>query len=296
MTLRTDTTRIVELARPLFCGNYKQAENDLKDALAQARILGPFDRRLPSALADLAVLYGRTRRLHEAEELLQQSVAILRTNDPNHDLSIMLNALAEVYLVEDKLKETERMLALALPLARNGRGASDGAVAHILDNLGTLQLKQKKYKQAEASFQQSLVIFRKMATADNFNLSHTLNGLGALYTKQGRYSEAEGVLQRSLNIAEAELPPDHPDLAAVLENLAVVENKLHHFESSETYFRRTIAIQTPQLAMSRPELIETYADTLRNLNKQEEAAVLLEGIKRLVAEQRFTIKANRPRI
>src|SRR5262249_21738807 len=128
----------------------------------------------------------------------------------------------------------------------------------------------------------------------NFNSANTLNDLGTLYTVQARYSKAEEVLKRSLKIAEAHLPPYHPDLAAILENLAVVENKLHHFESSEAYFRRTIAIQTPERAMNRPELIAVYADTLRNLNRQDEAAVLLERRKRLVDEQRFTIKANRP--
>src|SRR5262249_51873978 len=140
----------------------------------------------------------------------------------------------------------------------------------------------------------SLEIRQKTAASEDFNFAHALNGLGTLFAIQKRYSKAEEVLQRSLKIAEAELPAYHPDLAAVLENLGVVENKLYHFEASERYFRRTIAIQTPELAMSRPELIVAYADTLRNLNRQDEAAVLLERRKRLLDEQRFTIKANRP--
>jgi tetratricopeptide (TPR) repeat protein len=273
--------------------NYKEAENDFKDALAAARTFGPNDPRVPTVLADLAVLYAKTRRLREAEELLDQSVAILRTNDPNHDLSVILNARVEVYLLEDRMKDAERTLDVAFSLARSGRGEADATVANILDNRGILQLKQKKYRQAEESFQKSLEIRQKAGTED-FNFAHPLNGLGTLYVLQKRYSKAEEVLERSLKKAEADLPPSHPDLAAILENLAVVENKLQHFELSETYFRRTIAIQTPELAMSRPEFIAAYADTLRNLNRQDEAAVLLERMKRLVGEQRFTIKANRP--
>ena len=116
--------------------------------------------------------------------------------------------------------------------------------------------------------------------------------MGTLYALQGRYSKAENVLERSLKIAEADLPPYHPNLASILENLAVVENKLHHFESSETYFRRTIAIQTQERAMGRPEFLAVYVDTLGNLNKQEEADVLMAQMKRFVNQQRFIIKAN----
>jgi tetratricopeptide (TPR) repeat protein len=274
--------------------NYKQAEDDFKDALVEARIIGPSDRRVATSLGDLGVLYAKTRRLREAEKLLQESVTILRTNDPNHDLSIILNTLGQVYLLQNRMKDAERTLTVALSLAKNGRGLRDDTVPAILTNVGTLQLKQRNYRQAERSLQRSLETRQRTLVADNFNFADTLDVLGTLYTLQSRYLKAEEVLERSLKIAEAHLPPYHPDLAPILENLAVVENKLRHFESSEMYFRRTIAIQTPELAMSRPEFIAAYADTLRNLNRQDEAAVLLERMKRLVDEQRFTIKANRP--
>jgi tetratricopeptide (TPR) repeat protein len=273
--------------------NYKQAESHFRDALDVARSFGSSDRRVATVLGDLAVLYAKTRRLSEAEEFLHQSVTILQANDQGHDLCVILNALGQVYLSEDRLKEAERTLAVALSLARNGRGSMDGAVSDILSNIGLLQLKQKKYRQAEESFQRSLEIRQTSpAEANNFNAANTLNDLGTLYELQSHHSKAEEVLERSLKIAEELLPPYHPDLASILENLAVVENKLHHFEASEGYFRRTIAIQTPERAMSRPELLAVFADTLRNLNKQDEAVVLLAQMKRLLDQQRFTIKSK----
>jgi tetratricopeptide (TPR) repeat protein len=274
--------------------NFKQAEVDFRNALAEARSFGPSDSKTPIALADLAVLYAKTGRLSDAEELLQQSMTILQTNDPSHKLSWVLNSLSQVYLAEFRLKDAERTLAVALSLARNGPEPTNDAVSTILSNIGVLQLKQRKYRQAEASFQKSLQIGETIQTADHFNLAETLNDLGTLYALQSHYPKAEEVLERSLKIAEQHLPPDHPDLASVLENLAMVKNKLHHFEESEMYFRRTIAIQTPERAMSRPELLAVYADTLHNLNKPDEAAALLTQMKRLLAQQRFTIKSNRP--
>src|SRR5215467_5821444 len=62
--------------------NYKEAENDFKDALVEARLFGPSDRRVATSLGDLGVLYAKIRRLHEAEKLLQESTAILQTKDP----------------------------------------------------------------------------------------------------------------------------------------------------------------------------------------------------------------------
>jgi hypothetical protein len=97
-----------------------------------------------------------------------------------------------------------------------------------------------------------------------------------------------------LKIAEADLPPYGPDLAFVLENLAVVENKRHHFEASERCFRRIVAIQTEEREMNRPELLAVYADTLRNVNKQEEAGIVLAKMKRLLDQERFIMKSNRP--
>src|SRR5215472_10169270 len=70
--------------------NYKQSEVDLRDALAEARSFGPPDSKVAIVLADLAVLYTKTGRLSDAEELLQQSMTILQTNDPSHKLSLVL--------------------------------------------------------------------------------------------------------------------------------------------------------------------------------------------------------------
>jgi tetratricopeptide (TPR) repeat protein len=275
-------------------GNYKQAEDDYRNALGVARILGSVDTKVATALGDLAFIYARTGRLSDAEELLQQSVTILRTNDPSHKLCWALNSLGQVYLAESRLKDAERTLVVALSLARNGPQSMNDGESAILGNIGVLQLKQRKYRLAEASFQRSLQIAETTKSADNFNLADTLNDLGTLYALQSRYSKAEEVLELSLKTAEQHLSPNHPDLAPALETLAFVKNKLHHFEESEMYFRRMIAIQTPERALSRPELLAVYADTLRNLNKQDEADVLTEKMKRLLDQQRYTIKSNRP--
>jgi tetratricopeptide (TPR) repeat protein len=274
--------------------DYKQAESDFNDALTEARSFGSSDIRVVTALTNLAIVYARTGRLAEAEELLQKSATMLRTSDPNHDLCVVLNILGEVYIKENRPKDAERTLAVALSLARNGRDSADRVVSDILGNLGGLQLRQGKYRQAEQSFQKAVEIHQKNAAAANLNFAETLNALGTLYGLQSRYSKAEEVLQRSLKITEELLPPWHPDLAFLLENLAVVENKLHHFDASETYFRRTIAIQTQKVAMSRPGFLAIYADTLRNLDKQEEADALLAQMKRLLDEERFIIRTNRP--
>jgi tetratricopeptide (TPR) repeat protein len=271
--------------------NYKQAENDFKDALAEARSFGSSDRRVATSLSDLALLYAKTQRLEEARELLQQSVTILRTNDPDHNLCVVLNILGQVYLAENRLKDAQQTLEVALSMTSGARGSMD-ALSNILTNLGVLQVKQRKYRMAEESFQRSLEIRKRMPATNCLNVAVTLNEMGTLYALQAHYSKAEETLERSLKISEELLPPDHPDLAAVLENLAVVENKLHHFESSETYFRRIVEIQTQERTMGRPEFLAVYADTLRNLNKQEEADVLTAQMKRLVNQQRFIIKAN----
>src|SRR5690349_21142685 len=81
--------------------NYKQAEDDFKDALVEARSLDPFDKRVPAALVNLAVLDTKTGRFTDAEELLQQSVTILQVTDPNHDLCVVLNSLGQVYLSQN---------------------------------------------------------------------------------------------------------------------------------------------------------------------------------------------------
>src|SRR5689334_8253237 len=97
--------------------NYQQAENDFKDAMAEARNFGLSDKRVATSLSDLALLYAKTERLREAEELLQQSVTILRTNDPDRNLCVVLNILAQVYLAENRQKDAEQTLGLALSLA-----------------------------------------------------------------------------------------------------------------------------------------------------------------------------------
>jgi tetratricopeptide (TPR) repeat protein len=272
--------------------DYPQAEKDLKSALAEARSFGSFDRRLATASNDLGQVCARTGRLDAAKKLLQQSVAILRTKDPGHDLCVVLNNLGQLYLAKDMQKDVQHTFAVALALARKSRGPMDGVISDILSNVGLLQEKQKKYGRAKASFQRSLELRQTTFGPDSLKLAETLNDLGTLYLLRSDYSKGKEMLEQSLRISEKLLPPDHPDLAVVLENLGVVENKLHQFEASEAFFRRSVAIQTKERTIARPELLAVYADTLRNLNKQNEAAVLLSQMKRLLEQQRFIVKAN----
>src|SRR5262245_57554498 len=78
--------------------NYEQAENDLKQALNDARRLGPSDARLATALSDLSQVYRQTGRQSEGIRLLEQAVTILRTKDPDHYLCVVLGNLGQVYL------------------------------------------------------------------------------------------------------------------------------------------------------------------------------------------------------
>lgn len=273
--------------------DYRMAEYNFQHALDEARRFGLSDARLAMALNDLAQTYGKSGRLVAAESLMKQSASILKNHDPEHYLSIVLNNLGRLYVAEEKMKEAERTFKIALLVATHDRGPADPYVSDVLSNLSLLQARHKKYKEAEALLERSLEMRQASLGPDTLKVADALNDLGVVYLLEGQYPKSEEMFLRSLRISEKLLPAAHPDLAAVQENMGVAENKLHRYQASETWFLRSVAMTTKAAVIDRPELLAVYADTLKNLNRKEEAAALLDRMKRLLAERRFVITAKR---
>jgi tetratricopeptide (TPR) repeat protein len=102
----------------------------------------------------------------------------------------------------------------------------------------------------------------------------------------GRLDEAEPLLRQALVIKERSLAGAAPSIANTLNALAGVLRDGNQPAASEGFYRRALSIRTVSPGAGNRELVETlrdYAELLRRLGRQGEAAELTTRAERLAS-------------
>src|SRR6516225_7483026 len=178
--------------------DFSGAEPVLLATLARVRVLAKenptaYQPDVAATLNNLAVLYGDTQRLKEAEAAYQEALDIgrqLAKDNPaayRPDVAQTLNNFAILYRQTQRLKEAEAAYQEALDIRRQLAKANPAAyqqpdVALTLDNLANLYGATQRMKQAEAAYQEALDIRRQLAKANPAayqpDVAATLHNLG----------------------------------------------------------------------------------------------------------------------
>jgi tetratricopeptide (TPR) repeat protein len=99
--------------------------------------------------------------------------------------------------------------------------------------------------------------------------------------------EAEPLYKRALNILEKMPGTDHPDTATILNNLGAFYVSQSKYADAEPFFRRSLTIVEQLLGANHlyvAVVIENYADLLRKMNREAEAAILEAHVKEIRAK------------
>ena len=214
-----------------------------------------------SVLNSLALLYSKTNRLKEAEELYNEALKIRKTlskKNPaeyNPAFAKTLNNLAILYYKTNRLQEAEESYSEALKIRRAlvkiNPDAYKSGFAKTLNNLAILYYKTNRLQEAEKSYNEEVKIRRALAKTNpaeyNSDLAWTLNSLALLYSKTNRLKEAEESYHEALKIRRGLVKTNpaayNSDLASILNSLAILYSKTNRLQEAEESYNEVVKIR-----------------------------------------------------
>jgi predicted ATPase/DNA-binding SARP family transcriptional activator len=208
----------------------------LRESLALLRPLGP---RRELALANaLAVWVGVAEDITEAEQLLQESLAIHQQLEDRWGTALSLRDLGDLASFRGDYAQAKRYLQESLALSdeigdRWGLGSA-------LTSLGDIaQHHEGARQEAKTLHQQGLAIYRELG--DRWAEQLVLDYVAYVARELGEYEEARQLHHESLAISNE--IGDPLGVAGSLDNLGLVARDMGDYAEAERLFREGLAIR-----------------------------------------------------
>lgn len=141
-------------------------------------------------------------------------------------LATSLAWLAELYRVQRRFDEAERLIRRTILLDEKYRGLAHTDLAMSLESLALLFHTQNRQREMEPVLTRALSIYESALGPSHARIASSLNNLASLYRSLGRLDEAEPLVSRALAIREKALGLDHPDTLQSRSYLAQLHRDL----------------------------------------------------------------------
>lgn len=226
-------------------GNYGEGETAFNRALAILHGSAADDPALSSVKIHLAELYLAEWRPADADPLLRQASAALRSAAPTDRVALAAayNDLAVACVMLRKHQEAETLLRQAQALIAAEFGPDDPMVANSLVPLAGALLAQRRYDEAVTVAEQAWHNLQSAsASVAEPDLAGVLNVLSVVYFHAGRTAEAESYGRQAVARAEAVLGPRHPRLGLYLANYAAILKRMGRKDQAKEMQHRADAI------------------------------------------------------
>jgi tetratricopeptide (TPR) repeat protein len=234
-------------------GDLSAAESWLYQARAELGEIG--DRSLPllaQVYSELGVVSRRRGNLTEAQQRLEQGLALVRDTEHYDILASILNRLGAVHYHRGEWKEAAGHVEQALEL-RERLGDVVG-YARSLNNLGILNYASGDWDSALLSFERAAGSHERIGEVEGLALACT--NLGLLYTERGEWDQAEKNLVRSFGIAQRIAHPY--ELAQAHTNLGHLYLRQGRWPESAKHLDAAIPLYKEAGARANPNLNDDY--------------------------------------
>jgi Flp pilus assembly CpaE family ATPase/predicted negative regulator of RcsB-dependent stress response len=245
------------------CATLVDAENDVRDALA--------DNRLVSEKAQISRQLG----------VLARRIAGLPERGPER--------------VTGFVSEGRKFLAKVLKVAN--RGANDGAMAQpetaweALSREADAAFKSGQFDLAARHLSQAVEEARSFGGLDP-RLGRTLNRLGVVQCHQGKYAEAERSLKMAAKILEEALGEADPSVLEVLSNLAGTYKATRRYDTARQLYEAVLKTAETALGPKHP-MVAWALDGLGDVHlAQAEPTAALYSYRRALAIKEQTLGPN----
>jgi tetratricopeptide (TPR) repeat protein len=233
-------------------------------------------------LQNLGVLYSLQGRNDEALRFVGQALQLVQsavTNDPSITAQV-LTGFGIVHYRRNNTRQAEESFNQALEIIRTSNVPFN--TGELLGYLGAVYLRQHKFKQAEDVLNRALQIKEAHKGLFDLDLTPELNTIGAVYIATGKFTEAELQYERLLKILESRRSDFAPAIARVLHSLSNIYSKLGRQSESDSALSEAamIALDNLNKDSEMAQIAEEYSRLLKSRGQKQEAASLLEQVKR----------------
>lgn len=183
--------------------------------------------------------------------------------------------LAEVYMIEGKYAEAEKILLDVVSSYEKVQGTEGRDVAVALSNLQECYRQQGKFAEAQKDLVRAYDIKKKSFGDNSPELASTAEDLGLLLQQSSKAGEAETYFKETIKIRDN--GKDSPELANALNNLARIYKDEGKYTEAEALYKRTLAMREKILGPQDPAIavvLRNYASVLKELNRLDEAKAL----------------------
>ncbi|WP_426408673.1 tetratricopeptide repeat protein [Bradyrhizobium ganzhouense] len=239
---------------------------------------GANDVRLSDTLAALGGLARDKENYTEAAGYFERVLAGLQAaNAPPLDIASALDNLGDVYGLQGRFSDGERMLKQGLDLLDRSFGGNAEAAANydkMLNDLGNLYLDAGRLTDAEATMRRALAITRARSGDAHPNVAATMGNLATVLEHEARYGEAEKLYQQTLQAYERIYGPNHPTTAIGLNNLANVYSAQGKNEAAAGLQERVLAIEEKAFGPDSPDVgraLNNLANSYASLGRNDQA-------------------------
>jgi tetratricopeptide (TPR) repeat protein len=302
----------IEANRLFNRGEYRHAEERYGDALSHAVSLG--DRSHPVALTqnNLAALYYRVGRYHDARRGWEASLEIWRKLGRRADQASVLSNLGELAIAQGRAEDGLALVKQASAIQRDlgqesvntqlihagalrvlGKHKESAAMlrrllaqknppavesrASILLALAQVDLSRGNFAEAYSEAEEAAALTARNEGLKSYAYAFALFLRGRAHQGAGDWAAAERDLRESLLAHEESVGPNHPRLVALLADLAELEGRRGKPAEALADLDRARRIQDENFGTDHPDypaLLLAAAHQRRRLGQTEMAADL----------------------
>jgi tetratricopeptide (TPR) repeat protein len=220
-------------------GNYAAAETAFNQSLTLLHESPTGDPIMAAVKTHLSELYIAEQRPQDAEPLLRQAAASIRSNVHTDGvaLSEIYDNLAVVCGLLRKRGEAEMLLRNSTAILEKQVGPDNPRFADPLLTYAGLLVVEHHYTNALVPAERAWQILRKSDGVADSYLAGAACILASVYYHLGRNADAESYARKAIELGESAFGPDHPQVASYLANYAVILKRRDRKEAKEVQER-----------------------------------------------------------
>jgi|SRR5579872_1458411 len=240
-------------------GKFNEAEALLRSALDRRKSLfGADSEEVAESLIALGLLRSDQARLEDAEQLVQEGLAMTRRHVAlNHPALAKANLAFGKVLAQrgfydraiDALNEAVRL--------QSAPGVAPADLATSLSNLADAHYSAGHYDVCRALYTRVLEMHRQIYDSRHPLIADDLGSLAAVQRDLGYYSEAEQLDRQALDIVQSYYGRDHPLTAGRLTALAESLTYQKKYDEAVSSLEQALAIQERVYGPVHPSVAET---------------------------------------
>lgn len=246
--------------------NYDDSDAHCGQALAIYKKAGDAARYgdIIQAFRTCALINQYRKNYTKAEEFLFSAIELReKSREPEYIDSGTLNALANLYRIQNRDQDVERVLLRRFAIIKEAYGLNDSNVALALDSLADVYIRQRNYTKAESLYKEALANLEKASDDTRQTRLKMFDGLLSVYRSERAYAASEALLQQCLKLAEELVGTEHPLFAGYLNAQGSLFLDQEKYVAAEPVFKRALDIREKALPPENSDI----AQSLNNLAK-----------------------------